>query len=56
MVSNQNKSVNHHACAMDTYIASSIFYYDDGPRETNVDNLTVNKEEGPQIFNRVDIK
>ena len=43
VVSNQNKSINNHVYAMDTDIGSSFFYYDDGPIETNVDNLTVNK-------------
>ena len=31
VVSNQNKSLTHPDCSMDTYIGSSIFYYDDGP-------------------------
>ena len=49
VVRNQNKSVNHHVCAMDTDIGSSIFYYDVGPEETNVnnphvDNLPVDNE------------
>ena len=31
VVSNQNKLINNHVCAMDTKIGSSIFYYDTSP-------------------------
>ena len=50
MVSDQNKSQNYLVCAMDINIGSSILYYNVGPKETNIHNLSVDKEEGPQTF------
>ena len=56
VVSNQNKPQNYPIFTLDTYIGSFIFYYDVGPEKIDMDNPSIDKQEGPHILYKLVIK